>query len=75
VQAWSDEIKEASGGKSLGNVWGCTTKVAAGKFTDIQFDDDSKRIEGTAKAVDDDEWEKVVEGDRCDQCRVLYAAR
>jgi len=53
----------------------CTTKVAAGKFTDIQFDDDSKRIEGTAKAVDDDEWEKVVEGDRCDQCRVLYAAR
>jgi hypothetical protein len=62
VQAWSDEIKEASGGKSLGNVRAMHNKVAAGKFTDIQFDDDNKRIEGAAKIVDDDEWEKVVEG-------------
>jgi len=34
----------------------------AGKFTDIQFDDDNKCIEGAAKIIDDDEWEKVVEG-------------
>jgi hypothetical protein len=62
VQAWSDEIKEASGGKSLGNVRAMHNKIAAGKFTDIQFDDANKRIEGAAKIIDDDEWEKVVEG-------------
>jgi hypothetical protein len=61
VQAWSDEIREASGGKSRGNVRAMHNKVAAGKFTDIAFDDDNKRIEGAAKIVDDDEWEKVVD--------------
>ncbi|WP_206438155.1 hypothetical protein [Burkholderia stagnalis] len=37
-------------------------KVAAGKFTDLQFDDDAKRIEAVAKVVDDTEWNKVLEG-------------
>jgi len=62
VQAWSDEIKAASGGKSLGNVRAMHDKVAAGKFTDISFDDDNKRIEGVAKIIDEDEWEKCREG-------------
>lgn len=62
VQAWSDEIKTASGGKSLGNVRAMHDKVAAGKFTDIQYDDANRRIEGAAKIIDDDEWQKVVEG-------------
>jgi hypothetical protein len=36
--------------------------VAAGKLTDIAFDDDAKRITVAAKIVDDDEWRKVQEG-------------
>lgn len=62
VKAWSDEIHEASGGKSKGNVRAMHGKTAAGKFTDIVFDDEKKRIEGAAKIIDDDEWQKVVEG-------------
>jgi hypothetical protein len=37
-------------------------RVAAGKLTDIAFDDEGKRILVAAKIVDDDEWEKVLEG-------------
>jgi hypothetical protein len=62
VQAWSDEIKEASGGKSLGDVRAMHDNIAAGKFTDVVLDDDNKRIEGAAKIIDDDEWKKVGEG-------------
>jgi hypothetical protein len=36
--------------------------IAAGKFMDIVFADDNRRIEGAAKIVDDDEWKKVEEG-------------
>ena len=36
--------------------------IAAGKLTDIAFDDDAKRITVVAKIVDDDEWRKVQEG-------------
>jgi hypothetical protein len=38
------------------------TSKAAGKLTDISYDDDTKTIEGVAKIVDGDEWEKVLEG-------------
>ena len=62
VQAWSDAIKEASKGKSLGNVRAMHDSVAAGKFTNIVYDDANKRIEGAAKIVDDDEWAKCREG-------------
>lgn len=62
VQAWSDEIKDASGGKSLGNLRSMHESIAAGKFTDIVFDDENKLIEGAAKVVDEDEWNKVKEG-------------
>src|SRR5579862_1501905 len=62
VQAWSDEISRATKGKSKGNVRAMHDNIAAGKFTDIVFDDDKKRIEGAAKIVDDDEWEKCREG-------------
>ena len=37
-------------------------RVAAGKLTDIAFDDDEKRILVSAQIVDDDEWRKVQEG-------------
>jgi hypothetical protein len=37
-------------------------RVAAGKLTEIAFDDEGKRILVAAKIVDDDEWLKVTEG-------------
>jgi hypothetical protein len=61
-EAWSEEARAASGGKSLGAVRAMHGRVAAGKLTDITFDDEGKRIKVAAKIVDDDEWLKVTEG-------------
>jgi hypothetical protein len=61
-EAWSAEAESASGGKSLGAVRAMHGRVAAGKLTDIAFDDEGKRILIAAKIVDDDEWVKVTEG-------------
>lgn len=61
-EAWSAEAQSASGGKSLGAVRAMHGNIAAGKLTDITFDDDDKRIVVAAKIVDDDEWQKVLEG-------------
>ncbi len=61
-EAWSAGAREASGGKSLGAVRAMHSRIAAGKLTDISFDDEGKRITVAAKIVDDDEWRKVVEG-------------
>ena len=61
-EAWSAEALKASGGKSLGAVRAMHGRVAAGKLTDIGFDDDEKRILVSAQIVDDDEWRKVQEG-------------
>jgi hypothetical protein len=61
-EKWSAEAATASGGKSLGAVRAMHTPIAAGKLTDIAFDDNAKRITVVAKIVDDDEWRKVQEG-------------
>jgi hypothetical protein len=61
-EKWSAEAAAASGGKSLGAVRVMHTPIAAGKLTDIAFDDDAKRVTVCAKIVDDDEWRKVQEG-------------
>lgn len=61
-QAWSSDISKATDGKSMGNLRAMHGKVAAGKFTDLQFDDSGKRIEACAKVVDNAEWDKVLEG-------------
>jgi len=61
-EAWSAEALAASGGKSLGAVRAMHGRVAAGKLTDISFDDEGKRILVAAKIVDDEEWLKVLEG-------------
>src|SRR5260370_19762844 len=37
-------------------------KVAAGKLTSINFNDAEKQIEICSKVVDDNEWNKVLEG-------------
>lgn len=60
--AWSEKMRKTSGGKSLGNVRAMHGKTAAGKVTDISYDDVGKRIMIAAKVVDDAEWEKVEEG-------------
>jgi len=61
-EKWSAEALAASGGKSMGAVRAMHGRIAAGKLTDIAFDDDAKRIVVEAKVVDDDEWRKVQEG-------------
>jgi hypothetical protein len=61
-QSWSEDARSASAGKSLGAVRAMHGRVAAGKLTDIAFDDDNRRILVAAKIVDDSEWEKVLEG-------------
>jgi hypothetical protein len=61
-EAWSDGISKATGGKSLGNVRVMHTAKAAGKLTDIVFDDTDRTIDACAKIVDDVEWQKVTEG-------------
>lgn len=61
-QKWSENFSKTTDGKSLGNLRVMHGPVAAGKLTDIVFDDDAKKIEIAAKVVDDDEWKKVTEG-------------
>jgi hypothetical protein len=61
-EQWSADALAASGGKSFGAVRAMHAPIAAGKLTDITFDDDAKRITVAAKIVDDDEWRKVQEG-------------
>ena len=52
-EAWSAEALAASGGKSLGAVRAMHGKVAAGKLTDIAFDDEGKRIPLDVKKGDE----------------------
>jgi len=59
---WSEEVAADTGGKSLGNLRAMHGKVAAGKLTDIQFDDGNKRVLVCAKVVDNNEWDKVMQG-------------
>ena len=61
-EKWSEDALAASGGKSFGAVRAMHGPVAAGKLTDIAFDDEAKCITVAAKIVDDDEWRKVQEG-------------
>lgn len=61
-KAWSEEIAKDTNGASVGNLRAMHGKVAAGKFTEIVFDDDAKAIDVCAKVVDDNEWNKVLEG-------------
>ena len=61
-EKWSAEAAAATGGKSFGAVRAMHTPIAAGKLTDIAFDDNAKRITVVAKIVDDDQWRKVQEG-------------
>jgi hypothetical protein len=61
-EKWSAEIAKSTRGKSLGNLRAMHGPVAAGKVTEITFNDAEKQIEICAKVVDDTEWAKVLEG-------------
>src|SRR5579871_5311281 len=61
-EKWSGEVAKASDGKSLGNVRSMHSNVAAGKVIELTFDDAEKAIDIGTKIVDDNEWEKVLEG-------------
>jgi hypothetical protein len=52
---------KASDGKSLGNIRGQHSNIAAGKLVELTFDD-LKKVGFVAKIVDDNEWQKVEEG-------------
>ena len=61
-KAWSEEWSKDTGGKSLGNIRAMHGKLSAGKITDITFNDAEKCIDITTKITDDNEWNKVLEG-------------
>lgn len=61
-QKWSANAELTSGGLSKGNLREMHGKVAAGKLTDLAFNDDTKTIECCAKVVDDQAWQKCLEG-------------
>ena len=60
-EKWSADILKSTKGKSRGNLRAMHGPVAAGKVTEINFNDEAKQIEICAKVVDDSEWQKVVE--------------
>lgn len=59
---WSDSIRKASNGKSLGNVREGHTTHAIGKVIALEADDAAKAIRVGIKVVDDNAWNKVIEG-------------
>ena len=62
-QKWSEDVFRESNGLSKGNVRVMHQKnVAAGKVTEISYNDAEKAIDVVAKIVDDQEWKKVMEG-------------
>ncbi len=61
-KAWSARIEKASDGKSKGNLRSMHANIAAGKVTQVEFNDAEKQIEICAKVIDNDEWKKVIEG-------------
>lgn len=59
---WNQKFAEKTDGQSVGNLRAMHGKVAAGKFLDMEYDDEGKAIYVRAKVIDDAEWEKVEEG-------------
>lgn len=59
---WSEETHTATGGLSKGNLRAMHGRIAAGKLDAIHFHDADKSIEIAAKVVDDNEWEKCLQG-------------
>ena len=61
-EEWSSSFSKSTGGKSKGNIRAMHGDIAVGKVAEIHFNDEAKQIEVCAKIVDDNEWQKVLEG-------------
>lgn len=61
-QTWNENFSKATDGKSVGNLRSMHTNISAGKFIQMDYDDELKRITVGAKVIDDAEWKKVTEG-------------
>lgn len=62
-EKWSHGIRDATDGKSHGNVRVMHTNKVAGILSqELVFDDDAKTIEACAKVIDDNEWAMVLAG-------------
>lgn len=61
-QEWSQRFQEATGGQSQGNLRVMHGKQVAGKVVKLDYNDADKAIDVIAKVVDDNEWNKVLEG-------------
>lgn len=61
-ETWSKSFSDATEGKSLGNIRAMHGKVAAGKAIAVNFNDAEKAIDIGTKIVDENEWNKVLEG-------------
>jgi hypothetical protein len=59
---WSEDFAKVTDGKSVGNVRAMHGKVAAGKLTEITFNDAEKAIDVCAEIVDPVEREKCLKG-------------
>lgn len=61
-EKWSDDFHKATEGKSRGNVRAMHGNIAAGRLTELSFDDAGKMITCSAEIIDDAEWNKVEKG-------------
>jgi hypothetical protein len=61
-EKWNSFFEEKTDGKSVGNLRAMHTKIAAGKFIRMDYDDASKVVRVVAKVTDDDQWKNVCEG-------------
>jgi hypothetical protein len=61
-EKWSTGIAKATDGKSVGNVRVMHSPAVAGVVKQLDMDDAAKAISVCAKIVDDNEWNKVLEG-------------
>lgn len=61
-EKWSSGIAKATDGKSVGNVRVMHSPAVAGVVKQLDMDDEAKAISVCAKIVDDNEWNKVLEG-------------
>ena len=66
-EKWTKEFQDATAhlppeARSAGNLRSMHKPKPAGKFTQLGFDDDGRKIDAVAKVTDDDEWRNCLEG-------------
>jgi len=61
-EKWSNEISEATQGKSVGNLRAMHQLKVAGKLVQLDMNDQERRISCVAEVVDDDEWRLCLAG-------------